>query len=125
MTVQRVASVAYGYSLSTVFEGNEKPAAEDSDEDDDPVMERLRFLDYRYIRFIFNPSRGRFIFDLSKRDKAWSSIKSAKIGLDAEDRHQKEKVFGPNLIDIREKSIPQLLVDEVKPSTQPVRRNAV
>ena len=116
MTVQRVASVAYGYSRSTVFEGNEELATEDFDEDDDPVIERLRFLDYRYIRFIFNPSRGRFVFDVNKRDKAWSNVKSARTGLDAEDRHQKEKVFGLNLIDIKEKSVPQLLVDEVKPS---------
>ena len=92
-----------------------KLTTEDFDEDDDPVMEQLRFVDYRYIRLIFDPSKGRFVFDLSKKDKAWLSVKSAKYGLDAEGRHQKEKVFGQNMIDIEEKSIPQLLVDEVKP----------
>ena len=113
MTVQGVTSVAYGYSRSTIFEGSGKLATEDYDEDDDPIMERLRFLDYRYIRFIFNPLKHRFVFNISKRDEAWSSVISARSGLDAENRHQKEKVFGLNLIDIEEKSIPQLLVDEV------------
>ena len=37
-------------------------------------------------------------------------------GLDADDRDSREHVFGKNVIDIQQKSIPQLLVDEVSTS---------
>ena len=113
MTVQKVTSVTYGFSRSTIFEGSKKLTSEDYDEDDDPILDQLRFLDYRYFRFIFNPLKSRFVLNINKRDEALTSVKSARAGLDAENRHQKEKIFGSNLIDIREKSIPQLLVDEV------------
>ena len=36
-----------------------------------------------------------------------------RAGLDADDRDSRERVFGNNLIDIKEKSVPQLLADEV------------
>lgn len=37
-------------------------------------------------------------------------------GLDADDRDSRERIFGKNLIDIKQKSVPQLLADEVSKS---------
>lgn len=36
-----------------------------------------------------------------------------RAGLDSDERYRRELVFGKNHIEIRQKSIPQLLVDEV------------
>lgn len=38
-------------------------------------------------------------------------------GLDADERDSREQLFGQNNIDIHQKNIPQLLIDEVRPHT--------
>lgn len=43
-----------------------------------------------------------------------------RAGLDADDRDSREQVFGKNLIDIQQKSVFQLLMDEV-----PVHRRSM
>ena len=103
----------YGHSVSTVFGSQEKPILQDFEEDDDPVMVVLRFLDYRYIRFVFHPLKDRFVLNSSWKDPTWTNVKSIRAGLDTDERLKREKVFGMNLIDIEQKSAPQLLVDEV------------
>ena len=40
-------------------------------------------------------------------------MKVMRDGLDVDDRDSRELIFGKNVIDIQQKSIPQLLVDEV------------
>ena len=104
----------YGHSVSTVFGSvGEKTRLRGFDEEDDPVMLHLRFLDYRYIRFCFHPLKDRFVLSSNWKDPSWTDVKSIRVGLDGDERHQREQVFGLNLIDIQQKSIPQLLVDEV------------
>ena len=83
------------------------------DEDEDPVVSRLRFLDYRYIRFCFHPLEDKFILCSNWKDPSWTDVKSVRTGLDSDERHKREQVFGKNVIDIQEKSISQLLIDEV------------
>jgi hypothetical protein len=73
----------------------------------------LRILDYRYLRFIFNPIEDRFQLVHGWKDLSWNNIKSMRSGLDVDERDSRETVFGQNLIDIRQKSMGQLLVDEV------------
>lgn len=46
------------------------------------------------------------------KDPAWTDLKTIKEGLNEEAKLQKEKGFGKNAIDIDEKSILELLVDE-------------
>jgi len=43
----------------------------------------------------------------------WTNVKVMRAGLDADDRDSREQVFGKNAIDIQQKPVPQLLVDEV------------
>lgn len=83
------------------------------DEDDDPVITQLRFVDYRYIRFSFHPLKDIFVLCNSWKDPSWIDVRSIRAGLDGEEKERRQRVFGKNLISIEEKSVPQLLVDEV------------
>lgn len=98
-----------------MFGVSEKKYALSYDDDDDPVLDDLRILDYRYMRFSFHPLKDRFILSNSWKDPAWTDVKSIRAGIDAEEKEKRELVFGKNLIDIKQKTIPQLLLDEVGP----------
>ncbi len=103
----------YGHALSTVFGSNEKGVLRYYDEDDDPVINYLRFVDYRYIRVSFHPLKDQFVLSNSWKDPNWNSVRSIRTGLDGDEKDYRERVFGKNLIAIQEKSIAELLVDEV------------
>lgn len=115
--VQDIIKESYGHSMSTVFGAREKQGLSyDYNEDDDPIMVNLRFLDYRYIRFCFNPQKDKFVICSYWRDPSWTDVKSIRAGLDSDERHRREQVFNKNQIDIQEKTISQLLIDEVSAS---------
>lgn len=111
--LQDVNRQTYGRSLSTVFGDPEKGRARDWDEDDDPLIKELRCLDYRYIRFVYHPIKDKFVLANTWKDPAWTDVLSLREGLDNDERDYRELVFGKNVIDIAEKSVGQLLVDEV------------
>lgn len=78
-------------------------------------MDTLRFLDYRYIRFIYHPKKDKFVLNTS-----WNSsrdVKCIRVGLGADERLKRHKIYGMNIIDIEQKSVAQLLFDEVGIST--------
>ncbi|KAL8670244.1 MAG: hypothetical protein Q9168_005208 [Polycauliona sp. 1 TL-2023] len=102
----------YGHSVSTVFGLTEKNVYNDMDEEDDPVMTTLHLLDYRYMRFCFHPLKDKFVQCGNWKDSSWTNVKSIRTGLDSDERYRREQVFGKNQISIRQKTIPQLLVDE-------------
>ena len=112
ITVQTVQAQQYGHSVSTVFGSHEKVRLSDFDEDDDPTINSLKCLDYRYIRFVYHPMKDKFVLNSNFKDPAWTDVKSIRAGLSGDKRHKREQVFGKNLIDTQQKSIPQLLVDE-------------
>lgn len=112
--IQDVDSQEYGRSLSTVFGTPEKRYMISYDEDDDPVLENLRIIDYRYMRFFYHPLKDKFILCNSWKDPTWTDVKSMRVGIDGEEKENRELVFGKNLIDIKQKTVPQLLVDEVR-----------
>jgi cation-transporting ATPase 13A2 len=111
--IQDLNIIDYEKPLSTVF-GAEKHR-QTSYEDDDPILPKLRLLDYRYMRFCFHPFKGRFVSIDSWKDPSWVDVKSIRAGIDGEEKDTREAVFGNNLINIKEKTIPQLLMDEVGP----------
>lgn len=77
------------------------------------MITNLRFLDYRYIRFCFHPLRDKFVLCSNWKDPKWTDVRSVRGGLDGDERYRRELVFGQNQIDIQQKSILQLLIDEV------------
>ena len=112
--VQNVSKTSYGYAASTVFGVKDKKSTfPNYDYDDDPVLLYLRFLDYRYIRFCFHPLKDKFVLCSDWKDPTWTDVRSIRNGLDSEERHRREQVFGKNQIEIEQKSIPQLLINEV------------
>lgn len=86
------------------------------DEDGDPVVDRLRYLDYRYLRFFYHPFEDKFFLISGWKDPSWINAKSMRVGLNADDRDSREQIFGKNAIDVQQKSLFQLLTDEVCPA---------
>ncbi|KAI1331917.1 hypothetical protein F5Y16DRAFT_421244 [Xylariaceae sp. FL0255] len=113
MAVLNVKYRPYNRSLSTVFGAPEKLFAQLLEDDGDPILNELRTLDYRYVRFFFHPLKDKFVVGNGWKDPAWTGVRLIRTGIDGDEKDQRECVFGPNLIDIEQKSIPQLLVDEV------------
>lgn len=113
LSIHNVLTQPYDQPLSTVFGLPEKESARPFYEDDDPIMGKLRFLDYRYMRLCFHPIQDQFVLITSWKDPAWTNVKTLREGLDNDERDLREQVFGENIIEIQKKSIPQLLVDEV------------
>jgi cation-transporting ATPase 13A3/4/5 len=101
--------------LSTVFGTTEKEAFNSYNDDDDPTLDSLRFLDYRYMRLLYHPHEDKFVLNNSWWDPQWTGAKELRVGLDLEDRDIRDQVFGKNVIEIQAKSVLQLLVDEVSP----------
>lgn len=76
-------------------------------------MSSLRYVDYRYLHFFYHPLEDRFCLLNGWKDPAWANVKMMRSGLDADDRDSREQIFGGNIVDIKQKSVPELLVDEV------------
>ncbi|KAI1636923.1 hypothetical protein F4809DRAFT_641003 [Biscogniauxia mediterranea] len=113
MSVLKVQSQPYGRPLSTVFGAPEKLYAQFLEDDADPIIDELRVLNYRYVRFFFHPMKDKFVICNGWKDPTWTDVRGLRAGIDGDEKEQRERVFGANLIDIDQKSVPQLLVDEV------------
>ncbi|KAK4164861.1 vacuolar cation-transporting ATPase YPK9 [Cladorrhinum sp. PSN259] len=111
MAILQVDSKPYGRSLSTVFGAPGKLTAY-MDDDHDPILEDLRMINYRYVRFFFHPINDKFILCNGWKDPLWSNVREIRAGIDSEEKNHRDAVFGSNLIDIEQKSIFRLLVDE-------------
>lgn len=112
MAILTVDSKPYGRSLSTVF-GAPGKLTSYMDEDHDPILDDLRMINYRYVRFFFHPVRDKFLLCNGWKDPLWSDVREIRAGIDSEEKTHRDVVFGSNLIDIEQKSIFRLLVDEV------------
>lgn len=84
------------------------------DEDDDPIIDDIRIVDYRYMRFSFHPLKDKFMLCNSWKDPTWTDVKAIRAGIDGDEKESRELVFGKNMIDIKQKTILQLLLDEVR-----------
>ncbi|KAI0852262.1 hypothetical protein F5Y00DRAFT_227703 [Daldinia vernicosa] len=113
MAILDVQTQPYNRPLSTVFGSPEKIFAQLLEDDADPLLPELRVLNYRYVRFFYHPLKGKFVICNGWKDPTWTRVRALRAGIDGEEKDHRERVFGKNLIDIEQKSIPQLLVDEV------------
>ena len=112
-TVHYIRKEDYGYAMSSVFNAPSKEKSNGHRYDDDPELKFLRYLDYRYMRLIYHPSEDKFVLNNDWWDPQWTDVKALRAGLDSEEREPRDQVFGKNMIEIQEKTIPQLLMDEV------------
>jgi hypothetical protein len=65
------------------------------------------------MRFFYHPLEDKFSLINGWKDPAWTNAKIMREGLDADERDSRERLFERNAIEISQKTIPQLLVDEV------------
>ncbi|KMU82956.1 hypothetical protein CIHG_00738 [Coccidioides immitis H538.4] len=95
-TVEYVTNAKYGRQLSTVFGSSYKDfEAPNFDEDNDPILPYLRFVDYRYVRFCYQPLEDKFMHTGDWKDPNWISVKTLREGLDAEERDRREQGVRP------------------------------
>ncbi|KAH9830068.1 putative cation-transporting ATPase [Teratosphaeria destructans] len=113
MAVQDLNTQEFGQSLSAVFgTGNDKGKYSDYDEYDDPIMDELKILDYRYIRFCYHPLKDKFVLGNTWKDPTWTDVTAVRSGIDSDEQEIREGIFGKNAIDIEQKTTGQLLLDE-------------
>ena len=74
---------------------------------------KLRYFDYRYIRFIYHPGLDKLVLSSSWIDPSWNEPEYLLDGLSSDDVAVRQTVFGRNLIDVGEKSAGHILLDEV------------
>ncbi|KAK3951244.1 hypothetical protein QBC32DRAFT_239772 [Pseudoneurospora amorphoporcata] len=113
MAILDVDSKPYGRVLSTVFGTPAKLTSYSLDEDHDPILQDLRMINYRYVRFFYHPLKDKFILSSGWKDPLWTDVQTIRSGIDSEEKTYRDAVFGGNLIDIEEKSTFRLLADEV------------
>lgn len=112
-TVHPIDIQEYGYPLSSVFNQGSKEKVNGHRYNGDREMDEIRVLDYRYMRFIYHPDEDKFSLNNNWWDPQWTDVKAMREGLDSEERDPRDLVFGKNMIEIKQKTIPELLVDEV------------
>ncbi|KAK0663981.1 putative type V cation-transporting ATPase [Cercophora samala] len=113
MAAVDVVSKEYGRTLSTVFGTPSKFTAWLLDDDPDPILPHLRYIDYRHIRFFFHPVRDKFLICNGWKDPLWTDVQDIRNGIDSEEQASRCAVFGNNDINIEKKTVVQLLVKEV------------
>ncbi|KAJ6784857.1 hypothetical protein PWT90_00877 [Aphanocladium album] len=113
LAILDVRSQDYGRPVSSVFGASEKLLSYGLDDENDPLLDDLRTLEYRYVRFFYHPIKDRFIVSSGWKDPDWTDVRLVRSGLDSDEKTMREQIFGSNLIDIEQKSVSKLLVDEV------------
>ncbi|ORY74114.1 HAD ATPase, P-type, family IC [Protomyces lactucae-debilis] len=108
VSIHTVQKAPFGGHLSSILD-----VGRSSEDENDPWLDHICFLDYRYVRFLWNPRGSRFELYNNYKDPAWrETIKVCARGLEDEATTRRLTLFGENLIDIAEKSTAELLVDE-------------
>ncbi|ODV78077.1 putative cation-transporting ATPase [Suhomyces tanzawaensis NRRL Y-17324] len=102
--------------LSTFLNPSEQFAEDDAkpfSKEFDPVVPFIHSFTYRYISFFYNPVEDIFRTNSNWYSPQWLNIKNTKEGVSQSLQEQRIGIFGENNIEIEEKSILQLLSDEI------------
>ncbi|RKP33686.1 hypothetical protein BJ085DRAFT_22433, partial [Dimargaris cristalligena] len=77
-------------------------------------FDRLTYFEHRHNRFLFNPIERRYQHVNSWKPNQWSKTpKQTRAGLTSRSFQERFDLFGANTIEILEKSLVQLLMDEI------------
>ncbi|ODV84227.1 hypothetical protein CANARDRAFT_208586 [[Candida] arabinofermentans NRRL YB-2248] len=79
----------------------------------DPVVPVLISFEYRYMKLFYDPLEDLFKLSNTWIDEKWSRYPDIKDGISEETYKSRKLIFGSNLINIKQKSIVQLLTDEI------------
>ncbi|GAA94241.1 uncharacterized protein L969DRAFT_86359 [Mixia osmundae IAM 14324] len=77
------------------------------------MLTEVRYVDYRYYRFLLHPVDNKFRMARDWKDPEWSSALNLRKGVTAAAVYQRTSLFGNNAIEIRARTVWQLFVDEV------------
>ncbi|KAG9324797.1 hypothetical protein KVV02_004670 [Mortierella alpina] len=116
LVVVPISTNYFGGSLRSIFTSEQLGRLDDDEgyaQIDASMLDDMRYFDYQYIRFIYNPVTHTFLPNSHWSDPEWTFIARCEQGLDRETHQERTKVFGLNLIDVEEKTVGQLLVHEV------------
>ncbi|KAF9381204.1 hypothetical protein CPC16_009960 [Podila verticillata] len=118
MATEFIFTKYYGGPIDSVFSPDQLERAQDDDVSFEDtvatgILHDMRYFDYQYIRFIYNPMVQQFMQNSKWKDPDWSSIGNCERGIGRETHQERTMVFGQNLIDVQEKTVGQLLVQEV------------
>ncbi|CDK29706.1 unnamed protein product [Kuraishia capsulata CBS 1993] len=86
---------------------------EDPEIDSDPLIPVLISFEYRYMKLYYSPVEDMFKVSSNWIDERWCDLESSKGGLSEDFYKLRRTIFGENVINIRDKSNSQLLLDEV------------
>jgi cation-transporting ATPase 13A2 len=79
----------------------------------DPVISSMHSFTYRYIKFFYSPVEDLFKTNSNWYDVHWLNVKNTNEGVLQSAQEQRLLIFDENKIDIEEKTVIQLLTDEV------------
>lgn len=82
-------------------------------DDHNPTVAVIHSFRYRYVSFFYSPAEDMFKTNSTWYDPHWQAVKHIKNGLPQLLADQRTEVFGANSIEIDEKPLGQLLLDEV------------
>ncbi|EJD02982.1 Ca-transporting ATPase [Fomitiporia mediterranea MF3/22] len=109
-----VKTLDYPFAPSTVFSTKTGlDSTTDSNGKEPEVLSTLKVVDYRYLRFALDIRTGLFSAVSDWRDPSWTGIPAVQKGLEDSEHEQRLMLFGPNMIDIEEKSASSLLIEEI------------
>ncbi|CAN3363072.1 vacuolar cation-transporting ATPase Ypk9p [Diutina catenulata] len=122
LAIVPVSSLRYGDRLSSFISDNEAlndtaPEVEldelPSKRDADPIVPYIHCFSYRYLKFFYSPSEDIFRTNSNWYDGKWLAVKSCGDGVSQSLHDQRLEVFGANSIELENKSVGALLVEEV------------
>ncbi|KAG0214920.1 hypothetical protein BGX28_001126 [Mortierella sp. GBA30] len=118
MATESVITKYFGGPLSSVFSPEQMEKLENEDERYEEttasmLLHDMRYFDYQYIRFIYNPITNAFLQNSHWKDAEWTTVARCGQGLERETHQERSMVFGQNVIDVQEKTVGQLLVQEI------------
>ncbi|KAH7047823.1 hypothetical protein BKA57DRAFT_463445 [Linnemannia elongata] len=107
----------YGGPINSVFSPEQMEKQEDDEGFDEALssgmLHDMRYFDYQYIRFIYNPVTYSFMQNSKWKDPEWLNVVNCDRGIGRETQQERTMVFGQNVIDVKEKTVGQLLVGEI------------
>lgn len=116
LAIISISKMRFGERLSHFLTINQAKAEEDEIQEAkecNPVIPNIHSFEYRYIKFFYNPVEDMFKTNSNWHDIRWLNVKSLREGTSLALQEQRSMIFGANNIEIKEKSVTQLLMDEV------------